>query len=179
MQTLFEWLKNLSLSMWISQSPSIWAFPFVLFLHAVGMGMSAGLAFIITMRLLGVASPLPVSSMRVLFKWFWAGFCLSLVSGIILFMSDATGIGNVPVFYAKLICVIVALVMMVPLRAFVDSDRSDFEIPTRIKSIAAVSLVLWLAVLVTGRLIAYAVEANQGFAIRIHEPARTAERHVL
>ena len=173
MQALFEWLQNLPFPMWIVGTDSIWTFPFVLFLHSMGMGMCAGLAFIINMRLLGVGSPLPVSSLRVLFTWFWAGFFLSLVSGTILFMSDATHIGNAPIYYAKLLCLACALTTMTPLRTFIFSNRSNADIPTRISWTAAASLALWLAVLATGRLIAYQVDSRRT-STHIEIPTRMA-----
>ena len=42
-----------------------------------------------------------------------------------------------------------------PIRRFVDGDASDGVIPGRIKGLAALSLVVWTAVITTGRLIAY------------------------
>ena len=46
------------------------------------------------------------------------------------------------------------------LRRFVDSDQSDGAVPPAVRNIAYACIVLWLAVITSGRLIAYAVEAN-------------------
>ena len=159
MEPFLTWLQNLSLPVWVAESDSIWGYAFALFVHAVGMGLTAGIAFVICLRLLGVGVLIPVSSLRGLFRLFWIGFAINLISGIILFMTDATGIAHVPVYYAKLICLALALVTTVQIRAFIDSDRSDDEIPPRIRKIAVLSIVLWLGVIATGRLIAYAVES--------------------
>ena len=68
MQSYFQWLQDLSISNWIATDETIWSFPLILFLHSVGMGLTAGVMFIICLRLVGVGRPLPVSSMRMLFR---------------------------------------------------------------------------------------------------------------
>ena len=155
MESFFEWLQSLSLSTWIAESDSIWSFPTVLFLHSVGMGLSAGSAFIVGLRLLGVGHPLPVSSLRVLFKIFWGGFVLNLVTGSVLFGAHATTTGYVPMYYAKLALILIGVILVFPMRRFVDSDASDGVIPARLKAVALVSLGVWIGVITTGRLIAY------------------------
>ena len=126
----------------------------------VGMGLTAGLGFIVCLRLLGIGEQIPLSSFRVLFRVFWIGFYLNLLSGILLFMTDATGIARVWELYAKLVCLGLALVAMSRLRRFVDSDQSDGAVPPAVRTMAYACIVLWLAVITSGRLIAYAVEAN-------------------
>ena len=155
MESFFEWLQSLSVPTWVSESDSIWGFPTILFLHSVGMGLSAGSAFIIGLRLLGVGRPLPVSSLRVLFKIFWGGFVLNFVTGSLLFAAHATTTGYVPMYYAKLVLILVGVILLFPIRRFVDSDASDGVIPARLRAVALVSLGVWIGVITTGRLIAY------------------------
>ena len=155
MESFLEWLQSLSLSTWIAESDSIWSFPTVLFLHSVGMGLSAGTAFVIGLRLLGVGHPLPVSSLRVLFKIFWGGFVLNLLTGSVLFAAHATTTGRVPMYYAKLALILVGVILVFPMRKFVDSDASDGAIPGHVKALALASLGVWIGVITTGRLIAY------------------------
>jgi uncharacterized protein DUF6644 len=155
MASYLEWLQDLPFSMWIAGSESLLSFPLVLFLHSVGMGLSAGTAYVVCMRLVGVGRPLPVSSLRVLFKIFWGGFFLNLVTGSILFAAHATTTGYVPMYYAKLTLIAVGMVLSVPIRRFVDGERSDGVIPGRVKGLAVLSLLVWTGVITTGRLIAY------------------------
>jgi len=155
MASYLEWLQDLPFSMWIAGSESLLSFPLVLFLHSVGMGLSAGTAYVVCMRLVGVGRPLPVSSLRVLFKIFWGGFFLNLVTGSILFAAHATTTGYVPMYYAKLTLIAVGMLLSVPIRRFVDGERSDGVIPGRVKGLAVLSLLVWTGVITTGRLIAY------------------------
>lgn len=158
---VLEWIQNLPLSTSIAESDSLWwGYAWWLFVHALGMGLTAGLGFIICLRLLGVGRQIPVSSLRILFRVFWIGFYINLLSGVLLFMTDATGIARVWELYAKLVCLGLVLAVMARLRRFIDSDQSDGVIPPRIANMAYACIVLWLAVITSGRLIAYAVEAN-------------------
>ena len=155
MASFFEWLQDLPVSMWIAGSESLLSFPLILFLHSIGMGLSAGSAFVICMRLVGVGRPLPVSSLRVFFKIFWAGFFLNLVTGSLLFAAHATTTGFIPMYYLKLALIAAGMVLSLPIRKFVDGQTSDDAIPSRVKGLAALSLLVWVAVITTGRLIAY------------------------
>jgi hypothetical protein len=158
---ILDWIQNLRLSTSIAESDSLWwGYAWWLFVHAVGMGLTAGLGFIICLRVLGVGGQIPLSSFRVLFRLFWFGFYVNLLSGTLLFMTDATGIARVWQLYAKLLCLGLALLVMSRLRKFVDSDASDGAIPSHVQKLAYACIVLWLAVITSGRLIAYAVEAK-------------------
>ena len=162
---VLQWIQDLRISAAIAESDSLWwGYAWWLFVHAVGMGLTAGIGFIVCLRLLGVGQQIPLSSLRVLFRLFWVGFYLNLVSGTLLFMTDATGIARVWELYAKLVCLAFALIAMSRLRRFVDSTESDRAIPPSIQKTAVACLVLWLAVITSGRLIAYAVEARGAVA---------------
>ena len=162
---VLQWIQDLPISAAIAESDSLWwGYAWWLFVHAVGMGLTAGIGFIVCLRLLGVGQQIPLSSLRVLFRLFWVGFYLNLVSGTLLFMTDATGIARVWELYAKLVCLAFALIAMSRLRRFVDSTESDRAIPPSIQKTAVACLVLWLAVITSRRLIAYAVEARGAVA---------------
>jgi len=155
MESYFEWLQGLSIANWIATDESIWSFPLILFLHSMGMGLTAGVMFMICLRLVGVGRPLPVSSMRMLFKIFWAGFILNAITGSLLFAAHATITGNQPIYYAKLTLIAVGVVLAFPLQKFVEGDGSDGIIPVSVKGIAATALAVWVGVITTGRFIAY------------------------
>ena len=162
---VLRWIQDLPISAAIAESDSLWwGYAWWLFVHAVGMGLTAGIGFIVCLRLLGVGRQIPISSLRVLFRLFWVGFYLNLLSGVLLFMTDATGIARVWELYAKLVCLALAVVAMARLRRFVDTTEGDPRIPPSIQKTAVVCLVLWLAVITSGRLIAYAVEARGAVA---------------
>jgi hypothetical protein len=155
MEAYFEWLRTLPTSVYISESESLLAYPLVLFLHSVGMAVSVGVVSVVALRLLGLADMVRVSSLRVLFRIFWAAFLLNLITGSLLFAAAATTIGYSPMYYAKLTLIAIGLVLSLPLRRFVDGQTSDQGVPRRLRTIAAASLIVWVGVITTGRLIAY------------------------
>jgi hypothetical protein len=155
MESYFEWLRTLPTSVYISESESLLAYPLVLFLHSVGMAVSVGVATVVALRVLGLADMVRVSSLRVLFRIFWGAFLLNLVTGSLLFAAAATTIGYSAMYYTKLTLIVIGLILSVPLRRFVDGETSDQVVPRRLKTIAAVSLIVWVGVITTGRLIAY------------------------
>ena len=173
MESFLTWLQNLPLSLWVAESDSIWGYAFLLFVHSLGMGLTAGLAFVICLRLLGVGRSIPVSSLRVLFRLFWIGFVLNLISGGILFMTNATGDARVPVLYVKFVLLGLGVFALSRLRGFIDSERSDGAVPPSVRKTAFVCIVLWLGVITTGRLIAYAVESS-GASLTPAAPDRIA-----
>lgn len=155
MDAYFDWLQNLPFSIWMSESDSLWAYPLILFLHSVGMGLTAGSAFVVGLRLIGVGNSLPLSSIRFMFRLFWAGFFLNLVTGSFLFAAAASKDGHLAIYYAKLVLIAIGILVSVPVRRFVDSDASDRFVPGRIRTLAALSLVIWTGVITAGRVMAY------------------------
>ena len=170
MHSLLLWLQNLRFAVWVAESDSIWGFAFALFVHAVGMGLTAGLAFVVCLRLLGVGKEIPVSALRGLFRIFWWGFYINLVTGFLLFTTDATNIARAPSLYVKLILLALGLFTVIRLRRFIDSDRSDSAVPPSVRKTAVLCIVVWLGVITAGRLIAYEVESLPALQSSTNQP---------
>ena len=102
MDPFLIWLESTPLNEWIIGSPSLFAFPGILALHAIGMGFAAGLSAAIDLRILGVARMVPLPEMRRLLPILWAGFWLNAASGILLLIGYPTKALTNPVFYLKL-----------------------------------------------------------------------------
>jgi hypothetical protein len=63
---VLQWIQDLSISAAIAESDSLWwGYAWWLFVHAVGMGLTAGIGFIVCLRVLGVGRQIPLSSLRV------------------------------------------------------------------------------------------------------------------
>ena len=78
---LFRWVEQSPLSIWLVESPSMFAFPGVLVFHAVGMAFLVGGNVALDLRMLGFAGRIPVSSMERFFPVMWFGFWVNLISG--------------------------------------------------------------------------------------------------
>ena len=142
--------------MWVVSSDSIWAYPMILTLHTVGLAIVVGAAIVIDLRLLGVGHQIPLSEMNRAFRIFWLGFLINLLSGLVLFVSEAADKAAQPVFLIKLIFIAVGVFTTTRIRrAVFRPDEPLDRLPPGARTLAAASLVLWAGAIVAGRLMAY------------------------
>ena len=141
---------------WVREDNSIWAYPFILFLHTLGMATVVGMSAMVDLRLLGFARTLPVAPLERYFPIMWTGFWINAISGTILLATDATTKIANPVFGVKMVLIALGVVNMVFIRRVVFRDPSvDNVVPALGKVLAAASLLLWLGATAAGRLMAY------------------------
>jgi hypothetical protein len=157
MNAFLIWLETSALSIWVRESPSVFAFPTVLSFHTLGMGIVAGLSAAIDLRILGFAPRVSLTHMRRYYPWLWFGFWLNAASGVVLLVGYPTKALTNPVFYGKLVCVALGAVvqMLIRRRVLRDTASDDQPVPRRGRMLAAASLVLWAAAITSGRFLAY------------------------
>ena len=143
MNAFFIWLEATGISTWVRESPSLLAFPMILSLHALGMGLVAGLNAVIALRILGVARAVPFPEMRRFLPAMWFGFWMNAISGVLLLLAYPTKALTNPVFYLKLILIALAL------------TSSIKALPRESKLWASLSLAGWTGAITAGRLLAY------------------------
>ena len=151
---VLTWLEASSLSIWVREGESIWAFPTILTLHTFGLTLLVGAATIINLRLLGIARRLPLAPFRTLITIMWGGFWLNLITGSLLFAADATARGTSAFFLMKLVFVGIGIATTVLIQRSV-FDRPEASAPPSPKLLALVSIAAWTAAVTTGRLLAY------------------------
>jgi hypothetical protein len=164
---IFKTIEESGLSTWIRDSPSIFAFWFILSLHAIGMGLLVGASAIIDLRILGVAKDLPLSPLKGLYRIIWIGFAIQVVSGTLLLIAYPTKALTNPDFYLKLTLVALAVVVMQKLKTkvFEDASLSDSTMMMKGRALAMWSLLLWFGVVTSGRMLAYTyVYIKYGYA---------------
>ncbi|HKB14195.1 MAG TPA: hypothetical protein VKD69_26200 [Vicinamibacterales bacterium] len=150
------WLENSALGVWTRESPSIWAYPTVLTLHTVGLGVLVGANAIVDFRLLGFAPRLPLAALLPLYRFMWAGFALNAATGVMLFVANATTKAGQPVFYVKLALIAAALVVAALIRPSIERAAGVPQTAgPRAARLAACSLLLWTGAIAAGRLMAY------------------------
>ena len=149
-------IENLGLSTWVRESPSKLAYPTILWLHVMGMGVVAGLGAVISLRLLGVAPKTPVQPLERLYPLMWIGFWVNAATGTALLMASAAKRGLDPTFYVKMVFIFVGVALLQRTRNKVfRSLGPDGALPESAKSLAWASLICWLGAITAGRLLAY------------------------
>ncbi len=153
---LFHHLQDSAFTEWFLGSPSIWAYPTVLTLHTVGMAILVGASFVINLRVLQVSVAMPLRRLQPLYRFIWIGFAINLLSGLVLFVTEAADRVVDPVFYVKIGSIALALSLGVVLkRRTVDRPDAPQVATVLSRSLAALSLSLWTIAIVAGRLMAY------------------------
>ena len=78
---------------------------------------------------------------------------MNALTGVLLFIADATRKSGQPIFFVKLGCIVLALVVTRRARSMVAGSAAPGDASQKI--VAIVSLVLWLGAIAAGRLMAY------------------------
>src|SRR3954464_5463102 len=154
---LLVWLEALPLSVWVHESPSIWAQPTVLTLHTMGMGGLVGACWMLDLRLLGVGR-MPLSAFRWVFRAVALALVINVVTGVLLFMARATLWGTAFPFLIKILLVVASAATVLPLRNYVrQNGDATGDVSARAKRFALISIAAWAAAITAGRLLAYTV----------------------
>jgi hypothetical protein len=152
----FRSLQSSAFTEWFLGSDSIWTYPTVLTLHAAGMAILVGASFVIHLRVLQVAGAIPLRRLLPLYRFVWIGFAINLLSGLVLFVTEAADRIIDPVFLVKIGSIAAALWLGLIVKHRVIGRRESPEVTTvRSRSMAAAALALWTIAIVAGRLMAY------------------------
>jgi hypothetical protein len=154
----FVWLEETAVSVWIREYPGLLGFPFILFLHTLGLAMIAGVSIAIDIWLLRNPTLVDGARMKGLIRTMWLGFGINTVSGVALLAAYPAKALTNPVFYAKLLLVAVGVYGVASIKR--ELFPAGYAAPGAAVTAAArhwatASIVVWLGAIVTGRLLAY------------------------
>jgi hypothetical protein len=150
-------LEASSLSTWIRESRSLWAYPAVLTFHTLGLSIIVGISAFVDLRLLGYGAHIPLKPMKKLFPIMWLGFTVNAVSGLLLLARAATTVGVSGVFWTKMTLIALSMVVLTRIKHQVFDDPLVDAKPVAINArvLACVSILLWAGAITAGRLMAY------------------------
>jgi hypothetical protein len=154
---IFDTIEQSAMSVWIRDTDSLFGFYFILLCHTIGLSLLVGGNAVVDLRILGVASDLPLKTLKQLFGIMWLGFAINALTGVLLLIAYPTKALTNPVFYFKLSVIAAAVVVMVKIkrRVFDDPTLSEETMVARGRRLAMSSLALWIAAITAGRLLAY------------------------
>jgi hypothetical protein len=157
MMDILKAIENAGFSRWVVESSSVFAFPSILLLHTIGMGVVVGICAGIDLRILGYAPAMPLAPLERFMPLFWVAFWVNTATGIVMLAADATTKAINPDFYVKMAFVFLAVINLQILRKRVFRDPLIDKAPfsTNAKMLAILNLIFWLGAITAGRLLAY------------------------
>ncbi len=134
----------------VAMRASFWLYPVVNILHVLAIAALFGSVLLTDLCLAGAAAGGTANAVLRLSRPIMLGaFTLAAATGSLMFTADARVLGANPFLGAKLVLMALAIVN------FVVFTRLHAKGSGALRPVAVVSLLLWLAVLVCGRAIAY------------------------
>lgn len=140
---------------------SVYAFPIVEGLHLIGLAFSFGLILFVDLRLVGlVFRNVPVQDVvRGLRPWLLAGFALTIITGIFLFIAEAAKIYGFFVLPLKIFLIVLAGINALWFELKWGRKVAEWAdqpvLPKAVRFAGWSSIALWTGVVVCGRLIPY------------------------
>ena len=154
-----RWLESTRGSMALHES--IWVYPIVESIHVLTLSLFLGLAVIVDLRLLGASLlATPVSQvMRRFVPWMLAGFAVMVVSGALLFYAAPVRTYSNVFFRLKMAFLLLAGLNVAAFHFSTSRTMPQWDLdrrpPVRARLAGVLSLALWAAIAVCGRMIAY------------------------
>jgi len=155
MLPFFQWCYDTPLGETIREST--WLFPLIEAVHLVGLGLTAGAILIVDLRLLGaglVQQPAGElwASVR---PWLVGSITVMVISGTLLFLSEAIKCYYSFAFWIKMTCLLLALLFAFTVRRHVVQTGLPPDRALQSRLTAMTSLGLWFGVAWGGRWIGF------------------------
>ena len=129
-----------------------WAYPALEVVHVIGIGLLLGNLLLVELRIWGWGRPLPVQALAHLaLRLAVAGFGLAAASGLLMFATQAGELLTNRAFTLKMILLLLAGANAAAFHA--RGSLVKLDAIARLQT--AASVMIWIAVLVCGRWIAY------------------------
>jgi hypothetical protein len=132
------WVETLATSRWL--------YGLVLVVHHFALFLCIGTIVLLDLRILGIADRNQALSPFAgqLRPWTWIGFGSAVVSGFLLFATEAGDFAAVTPFRVKMLIIVLAVISAAAMEWRVPKwDRAPV-IPVTAKLLALISIVLWL-----------------------------------
>ena len=153
--SFFTWCENSSLGEAIRSSN--WLFPVIESFHLLGLAVIGGAVLVVNLRLAGFGiERQPVAQLwRDTRPWLMGSLTVMLVSGLLLFTSEATKLYYHGAFWVKMTSLVLSIFFtfaVVRKVALADPRRVT---PFWSRAVALISMVLWCGVGIGGRWIGF------------------------
>ena len=151
---LFDWFEYTTLGIVVRES--VWMFPVIEAVHLLGLCLLGGTVLTVDLRMLGLGLRRQAISELAgyLRPWLVGAVVLMLVTGVLLFLSEAVKCYYSQSFLVKMITLPVALIYTFTVREH-EARIGRLDASARTRLAAAVSMLLWFTVAAAGRWIGF------------------------
>jgi Family of unknown function (DUF6644) len=139
----------------------LWLFPLIESTHVFALAMVFGTIAVIDLRLLGIAStqrPFERMASEIV-KWTWAAFALAALTGTLMFITNARVYYHNFYFRTKMLLLVLAglnvLIFELTAGRTIHRWEKAPTAPPAGKATAALSLAIWISIIVMGRMIGF------------------------
>jgi hypothetical protein len=167
MDPIAAWLTALehsALAVFVAQST--WAFPTAETVHVIALTLTIGTVLVVDLRLIGLASRRqPFTHLqREVLPWTWAAFVLAVVSGGLMFISQASAYAANTAFRLKVALLLLAGLNMLVFELGIARGAAAWDrgarVPWPATCAGAASIALWVAIVFFGRRIGFTMGPN-------------------
>ena len=145
----FQWCQDSALGLAIRES--VWLFPIIEAVHLLALALIGGAVLVVDLRLAGLTlRTQPVAAIaRDAQPWLLGSLAVMIVTGALLFVSEALKCYHSPPFWLKMMFLTLAILFTFTLRRRVTENAA--ATPWLMKTVALVSVLLWSGVGLMGR----------------------------
>jgi len=167
LQSITAFLDTLQASSWaVFIHKKAWAFTTVQVAHFFAVSAVLGTIAIVDLRLVGLAAiKRPFAELsRQLLPFTWTAFALAVITGSLLFISQATEYFANPVFWIKMSVIVLAGINMMIFEFITVRDVEKWNLdptpPPRARLAGGISIACWALVIVLGRVISFTLSTE-------------------
>jgi len=157
MDGILTWMRDSALAGMITNN--IWVFPTLETLHFIGLILLMGSLLVMDLRFMGFATRIPLNAVLAFLPLALIGFAINLITGILFLFSDPYNYYENLSFRLKMLAVLLAglnaLWFKLSLNLESVTTQNSENTGMQIRLIAGISLLLWISVIVFGRMIPY------------------------
>ncbi len=155
MNGILSWIEASTLARLMQEVG--WLFPTAEIFHFFGLSLLIGSLLVVDFRLLGFGKNIPLEMVYRFLPISVLGFSINLVTGVLFIFNDPFRYYPNIAFRVK-----IAFIILAGLNAFyfmlherANSNPDKLSVEPKLKIVASLSLLLWIAVIICGRMIPY------------------------
>src|SRR5579859_725328 len=155
--SILTWIQSTDLSIAIREGGL--PYPIIGGVHLLAIALFGGMLLATDLRLLGWAmARRPFSDVWYQFRpWKQLGFAMVVVTGLLLAWAEPIRLYRSPSFWVKMVffALVGAHALIFHAKVYGHPEKLDAGVTSQAKLAAALSLILWAGLIVSGRLIAF------------------------